>query len=589
MNNKQLLNSKDYWIGGALLALVFVIFFHVDIWGVGWDSLNYLFGSPADFYENCKKIRGGGTNMSGTPYPPAIYLLFAVWLFPAKLFGLVQSAAQFPEYLTYWLKLLTTLAFTGSFFAFWRITGTYSNDQNWRANTTWLWILSPVALFSQFIFSQYDILYILPSLLGFHAMLKNRIFLSALLFGVAITFKYFPAFTFIPLLLFYEKHPLKLLIALAIFLAPSALLEWPYQHSAAFVEGVLNHVSVDRVYAAFVELGGPKIFYLFASFTLVCGISYMADAQTEEKERKAAFLFLVSSILPFLFILWHPQWMIGVMPAIALTTALDKRARRLLLIDLIAMVFYIGYTVVALKDNADTMMFKAELLHIPFGNSFKMATLFNHFGLHSADVYLSAFWAYLVLQIIVKYPLITEDQQPVCEVVTPCDLRLRYFGGLAIFLLPFAVAVYKDLRNPYMEFGQYSGETVNGELTTGHTFAQTFVAKIGGLQQASLLLATYARANRGLVTVSVADASGKVLARQTVDAAGLKDNEWKEFNLATPLQVGHLYRLSLQTTADSGNGISWWASQGDVMGNGTMEIDGKTVRQDFAFKLMYTR
>src|SRR6185312_13065898 len=76
------LGKADYIFGSVFMAACFVLFFHGDIWGVGWDSLNYIFGHALDFYDNCKRIRGGGQNMVGTPYPPTIYVISAFWLYP---------------------------------------------------------------------------------------------------------------------------------------------------------------------------------------------------------------------------------------------------------------------------------------------------------------------------------------------------------------------------------------------------------------------------------------------------------------------------------------------------------------------------
>ena len=105
------LSVADFVFGGILLCACFVLFFHLDMWGVGWDSLNYLFGSPLEFYENCKRIRGGGENMFGTPYPPSIYAVFALWLYPFKLFGWITNAETLSFYWTYWLKVLTTAVY----------------------------------------------------------------------------------------------------------------------------------------------------------------------------------------------------------------------------------------------------------------------------------------------------------------------------------------------------------------------------------------------------------------------------------------------------------------------------------------------
>ena len=52
------LSKADYILGGILLLFCFFAFFQNDIFVTGWNSLNYLFGNPLEFYENCKKFKG---------------------------------------------------------------------------------------------------------------------------------------------------------------------------------------------------------------------------------------------------------------------------------------------------------------------------------------------------------------------------------------------------------------------------------------------------------------------------------------------------------------------------------------------------
>jgi hypothetical protein len=90
MFNKENITKTDWLLLVFFMVPCFFFFYHGDIWGVGWDSLNYIFSAPLDFYENAKKIRGGGEHMLGTPYPPSIYLIFAAWLFPFSALGFID-------------------------------------------------------------------------------------------------------------------------------------------------------------------------------------------------------------------------------------------------------------------------------------------------------------------------------------------------------------------------------------------------------------------------------------------------------------------------------------------------------------------
>ncbi|TKW77638.1 MAG: DUF2029 domain-containing protein, partial [Bradyrhizobium icense] len=317
------LSTVDYLLGGLLFLFCYFAFFHYDIFATGWNSLNYLYGNPLDFYQNCKKIQGKGI-FEPASYPPSIFLIFALWLYPLKLLGIIKTPLYFPLYLVYWLKVLTTLVYIATGLVFYRVTQIYQKNREWGIYSTWIWFVSPLAIFSQFIFSQYDIFYVFFTLFGFFIFLKKKPYIGSILFGLAITFKYFPLFVFIPLLLFFEKKIIKIMVCGLIFSIPTVITQILYIHSPAYITGVLGFSPIARVFSAGLTYNGQKVYYIFAIFLILSGITYYLDLYKNYK-KVAAFIFLFASIFPFLFISWHPQWLIFVTPAMALTTALAKK------------------------------------------------------------------------------------------------------------------------------------------------------------------------------------------------------------------------------------------------------------------------
>lgn len=160
------LNKIDYLIGGILLLFCFFAFFQTDIFTIGWNSLNYLYGNPLKFYENCKIIQGQGI-LAMASYPPFLFLIFTLWLYPFKLLGIIKSPLFFSPYLVYWLKFLTSLIYISTRLLFYQVAQLYQNNLEWGKYATWIWLTSSLAIFSQFIFSQYDIFYVFLTLLGF--------------------------------------------------------------------------------------------------------------------------------------------------------------------------------------------------------------------------------------------------------------------------------------------------------------------------------------------------------------------------------------------------------------------------------------
>lgn len=437
------LSLLDYLLAGMLLFFCYFAFFQADIVITGRNSLNYLFGNTLDFYENCKKIQGAGQVFMAN-YPPSIYAVFAAWLYPFKLLGLIKSAADFPLYLVYWLKALTSLVYIATGFVFYRVTQYYHGNKAWGKYAAWLWLTTPLALFSQFIFSQYDIFYVFLTVLGFLFFIKRQVFLASFIFGVAITFKYFPIFVFVPLLVLFEKKLLRLSVAGCIFLIPVFLIQCLYGNSPAFIEGVIRFSLIPRVFLAALPLGGPSIYYLVILHTVLVGVAYSIKEYTLET---AAYIFLVATILPFLFMFWHPQWLLFITPAIALTTVICKEKEKInkfLLFDLLAMFFFTAYIVISFHTIVDEVMFQANIFHIQLNGHYSMARLFKRVGMYSQNIYFSIFSGYLLLQLLLKYPRLRNEKPQRTSGYAYRAIRIRYYSGLLIFVIPIMLVVYKN-------------------------------------------------------------------------------------------------------------------------------------------------
>jgi len=584
------LNKVDYFIGGVFLAFCWVLFVHVDIWILGLDSLSYLFGSPLEFYENCQKVHDGITWYAyEANYPPTIYAITALWLYPLKLLGLLTNPNNFPFNYVYWLKVLTSIVYAASGVVFYKITKIYSDDIDWRKYATAIWLTTPLAVFSQFIFSQHDIFCVFLTLVGFLMFLRGGLLAATICFGIAITFKYFPAFVFIPLLLLFEKKILRLAILFFIFFVPTLVIQLLYGQSEAFINGVTNFGIIERIYAASIDMGGWKIYYLFASFTILCGWTYLSEYSKERLPYIAAYVFLVAAILPFLFIFWHPQWVIFCTPAMVLTTLIDKRCEKFLVLDLIGMVFFVAAISLVFPNNADVAaMFRGgNLLGIDFDNSYKMAGIFYFFKEHSASVFLSAFWGYLVTQIILKFkPMM---QVPGKTIVNYKNVRQRFYIGLLIFIIPAFFVTYKNhmIKDRFI-INEVAGMHY-GELLKQRVFEQVFTAKAGVLEEVDLLLSTFARKNSGTIILEITNSNNKILAKIEKSIESIKDNSWQKFKFdPVYLSKDGIYKLKLTSPSGKhGDAVTWWSSPNRSYQKGKAIIDGISQNTSFGFIIKF--
>lgn len=584
------LGAMDYIIGGILLLFCFFAFFQGDIFATGWNSLNYLYGKPLEFYENCKNIQGHGVQAFAS-YPPSIFAIFALWLYPFKLLGIIKSPFYFPVYLVYWLKVLTSLIYVATGLLFYRLTQIYYENKIWNIYATWIWLTSPLAIFSQFIFSQYDIFYVFLTLSGFFYFLEKKIFFASFIFGLAITFKYFPFFVFIPLLLFFEKNIIKLALCSVIFALPVLLIYELYQHSPAFISGVIGFSAVGRVFSSFLEISSQRIYFIFAGFTILSGISYCLDRLENYKE-VSAYIFLFSSIFSFLFIAWHPQWLIFITMAVALTTVISdpNKIYQYLLIDLLALFVFIAYVVLTFQDNVDLNMLQVKLFHIPFQNSPNMASLFKLFKGFSANVYLSVFWGYLLLQFFIKYKIIFKINSYESNLYPYSQIRIRYYVGILAFLIPATIIFFIN----YKDIGSYvihqEREIKFGELISGRKFEQSFVAKEPILKQVDLFLSTFSRFNRKDIQLQVFNSDHIQLALIKRSAIELLDNGWESFKFTgVNLQKNETYLIRLSSPESvPGDAITWWAT-GKPYANAFAIVDGVRQHACFTFRLKFAK
>lgn len=581
------LSAADWVLAAVSLGVCFALFYHGDLYVTGLSALNYLYGSPLAFYENSKVLVGSGTSMLGTGYLPPIYVLFALVLFPLKALGVITGPEQLPWEGIYLLKAFLAGLYLLSGWVFYRLTGFYSDNQAWRKYATAVFLTSPMVVFTQFIFSQIEIIYVVLTMLGFGLVLKRQVMRAALVFSLAITFKSFPALVFLPLLFLVEKRLLRLAAAALILVLPTLGLQMMYSGSPAFVEGVLNNPAQGRILVAGVDFGAWRILLFFAAFSVLCGWSYLTTTAPGRVPERGAYVFLAGSILPLLFVNWHPQWLMFVMPAIVLTSMVDSRWEKFLVLDLAGMAFLVAATVTFFRN------IEREMLRLPGPgwsetNGWSMDLLLGQFGHNSASVYASLLWGYLVLQLVAKArrsPLTNMARE--ANGMSNGPLRLRLYGGLALFLVPLAASVLLGRMLPAKSNLSEANEVFPGELTAGRVFEQTITGTAGELRGVSLFLGTYQRRNTGTLNLELLDATGAVVAGSKIDASQVRDNAWRDFDFdGVRLEEGDAYRVRL-TSPDSAesDAITWWASRRSRYSGGEALVDGQPFAGDFALRL----
>ena len=355
------ISKLDYLAYAISLVLCFFLFKQSDLTLTNNASFAYLYGYFWDFYDYNRPI------FTGNNYLPALYWMFAIWNAPLKLLGLapeittqtwmLSTAAQ-----TIWSKLLIAIFFFGTIRLLGKISDQICRSQSSssisqdRLKPSNLFATSPIAIFAVFIFSGYDIFGVFFTLLGLQAYFSKDFRGFAFWFSIAISFKYFAALIYLPLVLIIEKRFWYLLLYGLVGLIFSALQFWMYWHSDAFHYGIFGMIGE--------KTGGHGIGlrFIFANmfYGLLCIYLYFSAFNYKTNSyawgRRSIFACMLAYVLFFSWTRWHPQWFILLAPFSCLLFLYIKNQRAVLLSEIFG---YLGFAVYCINNwpgNVDNTM-----------------------------------------------------------------------------------------------------------------------------------------------------------------------------------------------------------------------------------------
>lgn len=234
--------SKWDWVLFGVLALFcYFSFAHRDLVVTGNRGWMLYQSSLFDYYD----VLHSWTGDYGANYMPSTFLLYAVWVLPLKLLGFQPPDTVGQERLLYvmWYKLLPVLFYIASAYLIYRVAKEFGLNGRRAKVCMFAFLTLPVALFSQFIFSQYDIFTVFFVLLGMYFHYRGNRgdrWLFCLFFGIAVTFKYFALLIFFVLLLLDEKRVRWILAQSLCMALPFALEFLPFCHSEHFMQSVFG-------------------------------------------------------------------------------------------------------------------------------------------------------------------------------------------------------------------------------------------------------------------------------------------------------------------------------------------------------------
>lgn len=330
-----------------------------------------------------------------------------------------------------------------------------SNQAQWN---TLVWITSPVFLFGVVLFGQLDIITVFLTLWALRFYRKGNLVPFSLLLGIAITFKYFPFFVFVPLLLLVEKRPARIALNGLVFAIPYALVVLPYLASPAFHSDVLSRSIVQRVFT----MGTPyihdlKLSFFVAAWVFICGFAYYRHTENqEERDTWSIYLCLASLTALFSLVLWHPQWLVWLTPFIVLATLRHQRRAFFLTVETAFFFFMVAFSCQFFPQNVDEQM----LVHGVLGATGALDRINPHlmdpqhaltmgkiYGMFPLPLAISCVAAAQFIMLFFAYPKRAEANVGWEASLTSLQgtlgtLRMRYYGGLALFVVPALLCLF---------------------------------------------------------------------------------------------------------------------------------------------------
>ena len=378
----------------AVIALLFLFFFHGDITYIAHMSLSYLFRNPLDFYEAASEYIFMG-NKPAANYFPTIFILLALAFLPLKLIGVIQSPEIFNIYLVYYVKLILLGIFYLAGKEIKNIIFALGGNGVQANSSKWIFLMSPFAIFSVLIFSQVDIVYVYLILIGIKHVIYKKYSLFSLLLGIAFTIKFFSLIPFILILLYVRKKPFEIIKQIGIFMIPIIFFTLAYWNSINFQKGVLGWGVKDYLFMFTVTVNplfGGWVLSIFIVLIVIASLS-IYTLKDEIYPEILLFIFMFSSFLVFLTSLWHPQWIVLISPPIALALGYLNANSSIMNVTTITFFGFIGTVFTFYHSNVDMAMFRGPLFFIPFNYQFLVKDLIDFYPPYSFLIYYSIFWA----------------------------------------------------------------------------------------------------------------------------------------------------------------------------------------------------
>jgi hypothetical protein len=384
------------------------------------------------------------------------------------------------------------------------------------------------------------------------------------------------------------------LIGISITLIQLAL----YWHSPIFKSEIFQ-LATGKLHGS---LQHNFLFYLIlvVYFIACLYLRYSKFKSLYEWRRAAVFFSLLSYLLMFFVVPWHPQWLIIIIPFLVLSYSYITSKKTFLFFDVLGMLFFIWYIVNKFAFNVDvSMAYRGALKGFLPDSDLIISDLYNY---KLSNLFHTCFNIYLASPfILVLLELLMRSRRSLDQ-LNQNLIFIRFLCGITIFILPAVICIYLPIQyvkkiNPSIGLRKIEDVVISnqsyipvGPIYGNHYIQQTFISKHFGLKGISLKFSTFKLKNQGELYIRVLDGN-KTLLSETLQIATIKDNTFYQFKFPQALNSFNVeYKLIISSTSISpNNAISTYISSEKSYMDGKLYYGTDLVQGDLVMTLSYDK
>lgn len=422
LKNKILLKDKDrsilvefsVWL--IMFLFVFLSYCYRDTISMIQYERNFaelLFkGNIFDFYEHTYQLATEKGYHVAT-YDFLVYIVMGLWGVPLYLLEQITGWNSMQEtILLIYGKSILLVALAISSLYIYRIVFFITGNMKNSIRSIYIFVTSILVFEAIGYMGQSDILGISLILIGLEAYLKKENIRFLISFAIAVTFKQYALFVFIPLLVLINKNILKIILYTLVVLAPTILTNTFFDQTTQSMKEKEGFA-----YKMFGKLVEQKISLGFSEISiliLLLGVFYVliflkkVDSN-EEFIKYAVFIPLTSMLLLFISFQGSPYWYLYISPFFAIVSMVNiERIRENLLFETVAMAALFGHHLVRFTwcfdiDNTKNMilgMIYANNRTITIARGVEKATDIAPLLMNEIEMILQSIFVVLVIGII---------------------------------------------------------------------------------------------------------------------------------------------------------------------------------------------